>query len=159
MGQTENGEFKEILDKALKFLSFRPRSEQEMISYLSKKKATPEITKSVLFKLKELKLVDDEAFVKWWVEQRSLYRPRSIRVMRIELEQKGISKDLLNSLTSQFSSSDEEVLAEKVVQKKIARLKNLPLFEAKRKLYQLLGSRGYSYEVIKRVVDKTLKKE
>ena len=87
--------FDELYNRALRFLSYRPRSEQEVIKNLLKKKAPEDIISKIISKLKENNFINDEEFVKWWAEQRIELKPRSLRLIKIELRQKGISEEII----------------------------------------------------------------
>lgn len=152
-------DYSSALNKTLKFLSFRQRTSSEIQKYLQKIHASEEAKTQVISKLEQLNLINDKAFINWWVEQRSAYRPRALRFLKIELKQKGISQELLDSVLSEYSASDEEKSAKTFAEKKLQRIKNLPGIEIKKKLFQALSSRGFSYNVIQSVVDNLLKKE
>lgn len=156
----KEGEFSSIFDKVLKFLSFRPRSEFEVKQYLVRKGVGEETIKFVLEKLKKLKFLDDRAFTKWWIEQRSAVKPEGGRLVKMELKIKGIPSELIDEfLSEQRSAENEAVLAEKLALKKWEKIKDLPACEVKRKLFLTLSQRGFSFEVIGETVDKLLKKE
>lgn len=156
----KEGEFSLIFAKVLKYLSFRPRSELEIKQYLHKKDVGEETKKLVLEKLKNLHFIDDKAFAKWWIEQRSIAKPKGSRLIKIELRRKGIISDLIDELLlEERPAGDEAVLAEKLARRKMERIKNLPTLEIRRKLFWALSQRGFSFEVIKETVDKLLKEE
>ena len=145
--------FEKYYNNSLRFLSFRPRSEKEIRDNLKKKKALPLVIEKIINKLKDKNFLNDEEFTKWWVEQRTKFQPKSLRVIKIELKQKGISQDLIGSIIQ----NDLE-RAKELVRKKLPRYQNLD----KNKLYQKLGGflarRGFDYETIKESIDGLLKK-
>ena len=98
-----------------------------------------------------LGLVDDEAFVDWWLEQRATFRPKGKRALQMELRFKGIDRDLIER--SLAEKVDEEALAKKSFLKKIPSLKNLPLEVQKKKLIGFLSRRGFSWEIIRKTLD------
>jgi len=147
------------LDKILRFLSFRSRSEFEINEYMLRKGWGEEKRKTILEKLKSLQLIDDEAFARQWLENRSYSRPEGKSLVRMELRRKGVDKEIIDRLLSEERGvGSEEILAEKYGRKKLERLKGLPILEAKRKLYSALMMRGFGNEVTSRIVDKLLKK-
>lgn len=155
----KESDFSLNFDRVLKFLSFRPRSEFEINEYLLKKGVGEETRKMVLEKLRQFKLLDDEAFAKWWLDQRSGSRPKGSRLVKFELRRKGIKKEIVDSLLAENRSSvTDAILAEKVAKKKLERLKNLPTLEIKKKLFSSLAQKGFSFEVIEETVAKLFKK-
>ncbi|RJR24999.1 hypothetical protein C4578_02240 [Candidatus Microgenomates bacterium] len=156
----KESEFAAVFDKVLRFLSYRPRSFFEIEGYLEKNKVGKETQKLVKNKLGSLKLIDDEAFVRWWIEQRTKFRPKGRYFIIAELNQKGIAKDLIEKvLPEERTKDDERSVAQKIALKKLERIKNLPENEKKLKLYSALSQRGFSYDIIKEIVDKVLEKE
>ncbi|MCL5114011.1 MAG: RecX family transcriptional regulator [Patescibacteria group bacterium] len=144
--------FEKFYNKALKFLSYRPRSEQEVIKNLLRKKSPEDIIKKITAKLEEQKFLNDEEFVKWWVEQRTTFKPRSLRLIKIELKQKGISNDLVEKVINDVGLTiDDLASARKLVERKKEKWKNLSREQKFQKLSRFLASRGFSYDIIKEI--------
>ena len=139
------------LDRVYHFLSYRPRSEKEIRDYLKKKEVDEKVTEKVINKVKKLGYIGDLEFTRWWVDQRSTFRPRGKRALMMELRQKGIAPEIIDQVLGE--SVNEVVLAKKVVKKKMAILQKLPFWERRRKLSDYLARRGFSWEVIKKIVD------
>lgn len=156
----KQNDFSLIFDKVLKFLAVRPRSEFEIDEYMLQKGWGEKTRNMVLEKLRDLKLTDDEAFARWWIEQRSDIRPEGRSLLKFELRRKGVQRELIDELLAESRSETvDELLAEKIAKKKLERIKSLPFFEIKKKLFSVLRLRGFSVGVINTVVDKLLKKE
>src|SRR3990167_9388435 len=160
-------------NKALKFLSYRPRSEKEIRDKLrrvkNKKNATTEVQKEqetqnfsvsknlsdsevarealidqVISKLKKNNYINDEEFIKWWIEQRTTFKPRSLKLIKIELRHKGIDAELIDSViqNSEFRIQNDLELAKKLIEKRLPRYKNLPREEKFQKIARFLSSKG-----------------
>src|SRR5579884_3026523 len=71
--------FEETLNRALRFLETRPRSEREVRTRLDQKGATPDLIDSVVERLRAIGLIDDSAFAEFWVENRNRFSPRGAR--------------------------------------------------------------------------------
>src|SRR3712207_6451025 len=97
--------FEKYFLAAVKFLSYRPRSEKEVRDKMVEKNASSEIIEEVVRLLKEQRFLNDEDFAKWWVEQRTKFHPKSKRVLSLELRRKGISP----TLAEEVVQGDEEV--------------------------------------------------
>ena len=153
-------DLEKLYDKALRFLSFRPRSEKEIIDYLSKKtkKALPvarqeKIKDKVLFKLKKQNLINDNEFADWWIDQRMSLRPKGKIALEKELLQKGISRQIIENKLSAISNQQLIILARKLIKKKLKLYKNLAYLKRKKKLSSFLARRGFDWQTINLVMD------
>lgn len=144
-------EFQKILDKAMRYISLRPRSISEMRQYLGFKLKGKEesgfLIEKVIDRLVGNKFLDDEVFARWWIDQRATFRPRGKMAIKSELRHKGIDDDLVRKLVE--SEVDEISLAGKTVLKKLNTMKRLTGFEKKRKIASMLSRRGFSWQIIK----------
>lgn len=153
-------------DRTLRFLSFRPRSEKEIIDFLKKphgrkkERVDQQTIDKILGKLKDQRLINDEEFVKWWIEQRTGGRPRGIRLIKIELQQKGIDRELIEKILGDY---DIKILsadgAKRLVEKQYPKYAKLPRQEKYQKLSQFLLRRGFDWDTIKKAIDEVMKKE
>ena len=85
-------------DRALGFLSFRPRSSSEIRAYLARKGFSEAVIGEVLDRLSQSRLVDDAEFASYWIGNRQRFSPRGRRALLMELRQKGISLDIIEPL-------------------------------------------------------------
>lgn len=158
--------FEKFYNKALRFLSFRPRSEKEIRDYLLKprirsssgKKIPEEILNKIITKLRKQKFVNDKEFTKWWIEQRLKLRPRAWRIIKMELARKGISQEISEPIIQslEFRIQNDLDLAKKLAEKRIRRYKDLTKIEIYQKLGRFLASKGFDYETIKKVLGLTV---
>jgi regulatory protein len=144
------------LARAFKFLSYRPRSEKELIDYLKKKGVGPGLINQSIKKLRQLKLLNDRDFTNWFVAQRISFRPKGKRALRAELRQKGIKPDVIEEALEK--AIDEVVLARKAAQKKLKAYGKLSQQELRKKMTGFLYRRGFSWEVVKSVLEEIVKK-
>lgn len=154
----KENEFALVFNRVLRFLSFRPRSEKEVLDYLRKKGVGEETQKMVIDKLKKLEFLNDERFASWLLEKRSCDQPRGKNQLKIELLRKGIDKETADDILTQRTEEEELSLAKKLITKKLFRLANLPPEEKRKKLYSFLVGRGFEWEIVKEAVDKLLEK-
>ena len=137
------------LQQALLFLSYRARSESEIRKNLKKHEIPESVIEETLEKLRRDGLANDDQFARAWVENRSTFRPRSRRMMALELRQKGLDDEAMKST---LDDVDDEVLAYDAAQKRAPRFKGLEWSEFRTKLSGFLARRGFSYSVIAPVV-------
>jgi regulatory protein len=147
--------FEKLYNKTLHFLSFRPRSEKEIKDYLRKKKADDLTVKRIIDNLRQNKFINDLEFAKWWIEQRTKIKPRSNRVIKFELLQKGISKELVEELI-RASDLTEFDRALDLANKKIKKYEKLEKNKAYEIIVRFLSSKGFEWDIIKEVIDRVL---
>lgn len=135
--------------QAMLFLSYRARSESEIRQNLRKHEIPEPVIEQTLERLRQDGLANDDQFARVWVENRSAFRPRSRRLMAMELRQKGLNEE---AVSSAIQSVDDEALAYEAAQKRASRLKNLEWNEFRKKLSDFLARRGFSYSVLAPVV-------
>ncbi|OGH09021.1 MAG: hypothetical protein A2152_01375 [Candidatus Levybacteria bacterium RBG_16_35_6] len=150
------GDFEKNYNRALRFLSFRPRSEKEIVDYLKKKKVSEEASKKIIKKLLEYKFLDEIEFAKMWIVERTTIKPRSWRVIKHELKEKGISNEIIDSIIhdSEFIIHSDFQIAYALAEKRAKRYKNLEKRDFFEKIGRYLASKGFSYDTIKEVINK-----
>jgi regulatory protein len=137
--------------QAMLFLSYRARSESEIRQNLRKHEIPETVIEQTLERLRQDGLANDHQFARAWVENRSAFRPRSRRMMAMELRQKGLTDE---AVASAVASVNDEALAYEAAQKKASRWKMLEWNEFRKKLSDFLARRGFSYSVIAPVVSR-----
>lgn len=157
-------DFEKYLNKSLRFLSFRPRSEKEIRDNLLRKKAPHEVIERIVSSLKEHKFLNDDDFAKWFIDQRLRFRPKGMRIIKMELKQKGISQEIIDDAISKLPTDDEgspinndSESAKKLVEKRLPRYKDLEKREIYNKLGSFLARRGFDWDTIKKSIDEGLK--
>jgi regulatory protein len=141
--------------KALHFISYRPRSLAEVRLNLLKRGISEPVIDETLNRLKQAGLVNDEAFAQAWVENRNSFRPRGKPVLRMELRRKGLADEIIQSVLD--TQVDEDSLALEAARKYVRRLAGLEWPEFRQKLGGFLARRGFSYAVIAPVVSEVWK--
>lgn len=156
-----------LMERLYRLFNIRPRSEKEVRDYLRnlsfkrKIKDQGEISEQAIEllvnKLNQKGLLNDEQFARSWVESRR--KKKGLRVLKQELFQKGISKEIIEEVISEqvVGYSGQEV-AEKLLEKKMRAWKNLPPMEFKKKAFDFLFRRGFEYAQVKNIVENTLRK-
>lgn len=138
-------------EQALRYLTLRPRSEQELRRHLARKGFDDALIEAVLVRLRQVKLVDDRDFARFWVENREEWRPRSARALRYELRQKGVPEEEIQRALSQL---DEPTSAYRAARAKALRWKELEPRAFREKLSAFLARRGFEHDVIRETVNR-----
>ena len=146
-------EVEKAYERARNFLSYRPRSEAEVRRNLGKKSVEEKVVEAVIERLTRTGLLDDREFARYWVENRLQFNPRGLRGLRHELWQKGITDSVV---AEALADIDVEAAARKAAEAGARRLANLEARDFRRKLQAYLSRRGFSYTVIKPLIEELL---
>ena len=139
-------------DRAVRFLSYRPRSEAEMRRYLHEKKVDGAVEEKIIARLIDLHYLDDREFARWWIENRTEFSPRGVHAIRQELRLKGVSHDIVGEAIERYLPEAKETV-ENLARRRASRLSGEDQFTFKRKLSAFLLRRGFSYEDVTPVVN------
>ena len=132
-------------NRALNYLSYRPRSQTEVERYLLGKGWDEALVCDVIDRLRQAGLVDDKEFANFWIDDRQRFRPRGRRALRYEMRAKGLDEE---TIAEALESVDEEQSAYELAHKRASRETGLAPHEFRRKLGQYLARRGFSFSVI-----------
>jgi len=140
---------------ALHYISYRMRSEAEVRRRLAKENAGPAIVDAVLAQLREIGVVDDEAFASAFGRDAVLGRKWGPHRVARGLRQAGISDEHIEKALGEVRNTleDEDVVM-KVGRKRWEQLKDVSdARKRKKRLYDYLARRGYDFADIRRVLD------
>lgn len=136
--------------RAVNLISRRPRSVAEVEQNLQKKGFEAFVIEQTVVQLQDVGLLDDEAFARYWVEQREAFKPRSHLALRQELQQKGVDRAIIEAA---LRDVDQTAAAQQAAAKQARRYTHLTEDEFRNKLGGFLQRRGFHYEIIKQVID------
>jgi regulatory protein len=142
-------------DRALKFLSYRPRSTAEVQRRLMEKGYDVSTIEQVTDRLTRAGLLDDVAFARYWIENRDTFKPRSHRALRYELRRKGVADAVISDLLDDHDEEDASYRAARARVKKLTR-RYKDTETVRSKLLAFLSRRGFSYYTARETVDKLL---
>lgn len=151
----DQDEVTKAVNKALVFLTARPRSVREVRDRLAKKGVEPAVIEAVLERLSGWGYIGDDDFARYWVENRGLNQPRGKRLLRQELWQKGVARETVDEVLAK-SELDEAGAALELARKRLRQLRALDEQTQRRRLSAYLQRRGYDYPTIKRALDTLL---
>lgn len=145
----QDKEFEGALEYSLRLLNLRQRSEKELRDKLKKKNYSAVVTEGIIEHLKEIGLVDDAAFASVWVNTKMALRPSGIPRLKYELEEKGISPQIIELVLTELESKyDLKQTALELAKRKISHSGIKDNIKSKQRLYHYLKRRGFSVEVI-----------
>ncbi len=149
----EEEQVEEAYRRSLQYLSRRPHTTEEIRMKLRRKQAQENVIEKVIERLEGSGLLDDLGFAHAWVENRQAFRPRSRKVLRLEMRKKGLSPEMIEAVLNDFDDQGAAFLA---VEKAYPRYRSLPREVAERRLLAFLARRGFAYGLCRKVVNSTL---
>jgi regulatory protein len=148
--------FHRCFNAALRYLSYRPRSEFELKERLQRRGFDGDSMGAVLTKLKEQELVNDVAFAQFWKDNRESFSPRSKRLTGLELRRKGVDEDTIAQVVDVIDDDDSAYRAA------LGKARSLSLSDYqdfRQRLAGYLRRRGFSYGVINHAVERVWQKQ
>lgn len=160
VGLETESQFGKLYTQALEYCLMRPRSQKEVRDYLRRKTfarkyksrqtgeikekagAPQEIADRVLQRLIEKNYVNDEAFTRFWLENRHQTKGASHRKLISELRAKGVETTIIEDGFKQANRNDSQE-----IQKIIAKKRRL--YGDEQKLIAYLARQGFHYSDIK----------
>ena len=139
----------DVLGAALRLISYRPRTEEEVRKRLSRRYSKDEVERAVS-SLKEGDYLNDLTFAIHWRQDRESHHPRSGKMVRYELLRLGVARDLVEEALEGY---DEEDNAHRAGEKVAAKLSGLDYEAFRRKLAGYLARRGFGGGTIRPIVN------
>lgn len=144
---TQENEVKKALNLCYSFLSYRMRSEFEVITHLKKKAVPAPIIEKALARLKRQEYVDDRAFAESYIREKKHLSDKGPLLLKKELLEKGVSEAIIDEALTCYSKEEQLEKAKRIVAKK-AKTVNDSYRLFRQKLGQFLQQKGFTYDVI-----------
>ena len=150
---TENDRIK-AKRTALRLLAKRIRTKKEIINKLEQKGFTESIIDYTIQELIRIELVNDEEFIEKYVNNSiSLKKPYGKHALKYKLQKLGIQKPMIEQkLPMLIGDNDEYEIAMNLARKKIVLLSKYDEHKKKQKLYSFLAGRGFSWDIVSKVL-------
>lgn len=149
-------EEKKAREHALNLLSYRDRSCREVRDRLKGKGYDPQIIDRVVVSLQQTLLLNDERFAREWSRERLKSRPMGAKLLRQELQKKGIPSPIVDqTIEDLYTARDEKQLAVRALGSRKNRYRTLDQPKAQKRLADFLLRRGFSWDVVQEIVSET----
>lgn len=110
----------------------------------------------ILNQLEAVDLINDGRFAKSWITSRDRLSPRGTSLLKMELAQKGVAKEVVEQALSERDTGDEppDELAQAtyLVERRERQYAGLPKEVRGRRITSFLLRRGFSFGTIKRIL-------
>ena len=141
-------ELEKGIDAAVKYLSFRSRTEKEVVEHLFKKDYGEKTIECILDRLKEYRYIDDQAYLKNYLSNNAqVTRYGKIRI-RHDLKRRGLKESILDQLDYYYPRDLEKKFCEELASKHLSFIHGNSIPERKKKLYNKLLRLGYESTMV-----------
>lgn len=146
--QALSEEDKAARDKALYYLQFSGKTENELRKKLAEQGFLPASVDHAVAFLKSYRYLDDEDYVRRYIEKNRDKKSR--KQMLYELRQKGVASDILELVLGEMSVDEEAQIEAILIKKRYAG--EGASREEKQKITAYLARKGFSYDIIQSVL-------
>lgn len=138
------------VDSAARFLGYRPRSVSEVRRNLKDKEFDAGIIDAAIERLERMGYLDDTAFARYWVENRTQFKPLGSSALRFELRQKGVSDAVIQHALADLNDQHG---ARQAAEPLLRRMRSTDRRAARQKLSTTLARRGFAFEDVRAALD------
>lgn len=131
----------------LNSLNYSAKTRKQLHDLLVDRGVQLEVISQVLDRFEEVGLVDDRDYAQEWVRSRHTYRGLSRKVLKQELNQRGVDPAFIDEALEQVTPDSELVAATAVAAKKLRSMRDVAPAAQTRRALAALARRGYGYEV------------
>jgi len=144
----EQDTMNKAVEQGLRFLSYRPRSTHEVRQALLKQQDEA-VVEAAIARLTTMGYLDDEAFARFWMENRSTFKPLSSRALRFELRAKGVAAAIIQTVLETMVEDDAALAA---ARSQLRRLRGRPQAAFEQHLLVFLQRRGFAYSTARQAI-------
>jgi regulatory protein len=149
-------------EAALRFLARGPRTEREVVDRLIERGYVPDAVERAVERLRRVSLLDDRAYLGWFVRNELLRKAQAIRLLETKLSRRGLPRPLVASADeiiradpdlAERALDTEEGRAEAAAAQVRRRFARRAFEERRRLLQAALLRRGFSWDTIRGLVN------
>lgn len=134
-------------DTALHYIGYKMRTVKEIRMKLEEKEFSEDVIERVIEFLEKYGYADDREYCRKYIREKLRMKPKSGYALKIELKQRGISSRVIDEVMAE-TEVDEEGDAFRWLERKSRGIWPPQDDKQKKKLYDFLLRKGYSYDII-----------
>lgn len=143
----------------LNALTAAPKTRAQLAEVLAKRGVPSDVAESCLDRFEELRLIDDAEFARMWVRSRHEYKGLSRRALALELQRRGVNRELIDEALEIVDDESELAAALDVAMRKARSTAGLPYPTRYRRVLGAVQRKGYSSSVATAAVRQALNED
>lgn len=136
---------------ALKYASRRTISSHKLFSYLERKRIDSVTAKKILAEFSTIGLLDDKTYIRNYIQEKKEYNRMSKKMIKYKLLQEGFDSKHIDEYLQEYTEEEELLNASNLFDSKYKNIDKND-YNAKNKAYQYLYRRGFSNDIINKVI-------
>ncbi len=141
-------------NSAVKFLSLKLRTSFEVKEKLIELGYEDNTISQVINDLTEIDYINDYKYATKYISEKTKLKPKSIKLMEMELDNKGIPNEIISSVIEELNP-DDDLVALELLKKRYSKYSEYDENLIK-KMKSYLAGRGFSYNQISKAISKYL---
>jgi regulatory protein len=137
---------------ALRQLTTAPRTRAQLSDAMARRGVPDEVADAVLDRFEEVRLVDDEAFAREWVQTRHVGRGLARRALRYELRERGVADETVQAAVEAIDADAEFEAARELVRRRFPGMRADDPARRTRRLAGMLARKGYGTAIAFRAI-------
>lgn len=147
-------EMMQLKQKALAYATYKPRTADQVRKKMIEKGYTPEEAVKAVEFLQEFGYINDREFARMFIRDYIRRKPAGRQKIAEELRKRGLQPfDIDDALVEAFPEDETLSLARQAAEKKLRSLASRPPEKKKQALVQYLQRQGFSWDIIRSVLD------
>lgn len=138
----------DVYIKVVKYISTKMRSKKEIDNYLNKFNMEETDKKSIIIKLEEIGLINDEIFTKCFISDRFHLSSDGPLLIKKELLKHDIDEEVIDKYLNKLSNEDIISKLDKLIDKKVKLNHKYSNYLLKQRISKDLSNRGFEYNMI-----------
>lgn len=142
--------------KLMYYCTYKPRTVAEAIDYLSKFDMPEKAKKQLVNKLELIGILNDDAYVKQYIQEFSQFRLIGPKKIVFDLQRKGIEPALV---ALHIKGYDHVLMRENIkkwILKKLKSSKNKPMHKLTSSIMSFVVNKGYDYQMVQDVIQQQM---
>lgn len=145
-----NSEINKTYDRALYYLQYGPRTQQQMTKYLSQKGYNDVYINNAIKKLVLNNYINDKQYTINFIEEKQKYRLKSNSYIKSQLIKKGVDKSVIDACIKTQNENNQHDTIKELATKKYSQGSK---YKDKQKMTQYLLRQGFNYSEISKSLD------
>lgn len=138
----------------LNSLTYSAKTRKQLSELLTDRGVDRDTIRVVLDRFEEVGLVDDREYANEWVRSRHSSRGLSRKVLRQELNQRGVEVHLVDEALEQVTNESELDAATMLAAKKLRAARSAPEAAQVRRTLAALARRGYGFDIAMSAIER-----